>query len=147
MAVRIAACARVAGGRALSGLRSSDVEGSRDRPGDPGLDEFREGVAVLRDGDAVVGYVASIVEPMWASFRRQERVWLLVTWVDGRRERIQEDYEPWTSVSELRDGHFVWETATGEIDFAATWLDGEERAHAWAAVGIHEDVGSYMRQR
>jgi hypothetical protein len=81
---------------------------------------------------------------MWAPFRWQERVWLLVTWADGSRERIVEDYEPWSSVSELRNGHLVWETAVGEVDYAAEWLEGEERARAWAAVGIREGVASYM---
>jgi hypothetical protein len=41
-------------------------------------------------------------------------------------------------------GHLVWETAAGDIDFTAEWLHGDERAKAWVAVGIHEDVAGYM---
>ena len=81
---------------------------------------------------------------MWVPFHRDERVWLLVTWVDGRRERIEEDYQPWISVAELREGHFVWQSPGGEVDFEAEWLSGAERDRAWESYGIHDDVGAYM---
>jgi hypothetical protein len=81
---------------------------------------------------------------MWAPFRRQERVWLLVTWADGRRERIDEDYEPWIAVKELREGHFRWDSHQGEVDYTAEWLRGDERDRLWQAYGIHDDVGAYM---
>ena len=116
----------------------------RGGPRDPALDDFREGIAVLRQDGVVVGYVATIVESMWAPFRRQERVWLLVTWADGRRERIDEDYEPWIAVKELREGHFRWDSHQGEVDYTAEWLRGDERDRLWQAYGIHDDVGAYM---
>ena len=51
-----------------------------------------------------MGHVATIVD----SFRglllvKPTRVWLLVTWLDGTRQGIEEDYQPWTSVAELSD--------------------------------------------
>lgn len=91
----------------------------------------------------MVGHVSTMVEAMWAPFRRQERVWWLVTWATGRRERIDEDYRPWTLVEEMRAGHFVWHTPQGDVDFEAEWLGGEERDRAWQAYGIHDDIGVY----
>jgi hypothetical protein len=81
---------------------------------------------------------------MWAPFRRQEQVWLLVTWINGRRERIEEDYEPWTYVADLLDGHFKWESGTNEVVFHAEWLSGPDRDDAWEKYGILEAVGAYM---
>lgn len=52
-----------------------------------------------------MGYLASVVESFWGlggPFGTQEQVWLLVTWAGGQRERIEEDYPPWTSVEELQ---------------------------------------------
>jgi hypothetical protein len=62
------------------------------------LDPFREGVWALRRHEMVLGHVATVVEPVWMPFRRTERVWLLVTWLDGVTERIEEDYEPWRAM-------------------------------------------------
>lgn len=76
-------------------------------PGGPDLDEFREGVWLLQRDGQTVGHAATIVETMWAPFHRQECVWVLVTWIDGHRERVMEDYAPFISVQELRDGHLV----------------------------------------
>jgi len=111
---------------------------------DPALDVFREGIAALFLNGVLAGHVATIVEPMWAPFRRQERVWLLVTWANGRRDRIGEDYEPWTYVRELRDDHLVWPSDEGEVDFEARWLEGQERETAWHRFGITDDPGAYM---
>jgi hypothetical protein len=119
----------------------------RGKQADANLDPFRHGIAVLRDRNEAVGYVAAVVEPMWSPFlpfRRQEQVWLLVSWNDGSRERIFEDYAPWTAVEELRHGHFLWESAQSEIDLEATWLTGEDRERAWARYGILDDVGAYL---
>jgi hypothetical protein len=43
----------------------------------------------------------------------QERVWLLIAWSDGRRERIEEDYPPWSLVGEMRQGWLELETEAG----------------------------------
>ena len=55
----------------------------------------REGVALLRTEDGqVAGHLAAIVDEFWSPGRPltwQERVWWLVTWSDGRRDRIEED--------------------------------------------------------
>ena len=84
-----------------------DAALSRNNAGSRNLDQFRGGLAVLRDRGEVAGYVATAVEPMWSPFRpyrRPEQVWLLVSWADDSRERIFEDYPPWTAVAELREG-------------------------------------------
>lgn len=114
------------------------------RSPDPALDGFREGVASLWHEDELAGHVATVVEAMWAPFRRQAQVWILVTWADGRREPIYEDYEPWTSVAELEMGHLLLSTPQGDIDFDARWLEGKSREAAWARFGIHDQVGAYM---
>lgn len=114
---------------------------------DPALDQFRQGIAGLFDEDTLVGHVATVVEPFWglgAPVRIQERVWLLVTWIDGRREQLLEDYPPWTSVTELREGHFVWPDPRGDIDFTTRWLTGAEQQQAWQRWGITSDPSTYM---
>ena len=67
-----------------------------------------------------------------------------MTWADGRRERVYEDYQPWTSVAELLTGHFVWERGTTKAVFTTEWLTGSERADAWQEYGILDEVGAYM---
>lgn len=110
---------------------------------DPALDAFRQGVASLRYRGELAGHVATSVEPIWAPFRRQERVWLLVTWPDGR-QAINEDYEPWTVVDQLRHGQLTLTTAGGDLEFEAEWLSGVAREEAWQRFGILQAVESYM---
>lgn len=101
---------------------------------------------LTNDGE-VVGHLASIVETFWGLGRPlglQERVWILITWSDGRRERIEEDYPPWTSVTEIRDGWVSWKTDGSEGHYEVIWLDEPERSRLWPEVGIVGDVGAYM---
>ena len=110
------------------------------------LDEYCEAVARLQLAGQHVAYLATQVEPMRAGwlFRRQERVWLLVTHLDGRRDPIQEDYAPWSYVGELQEGHLEWAGPHGGADYTVEWLSGEARQLAWAEYGIHEEPGAYM---
>ena len=92
-----------------------------------------------------MGHVATIVD----SFRglllvKPTRVWLLVTWLDGTRQGIEEDYQPWTSVAELSDGHLTWNKNGPEPGFEVEWLSGQDRDRAWKDFGIHEAVEAYM---
>ena len=119
----------------------------RNRP-DSSLDLFRLGVASLAlDGD-VRGHLASTVETFWGlgrPFRLQERVWLLLTWSSGARERIIEDHPPWTTVGEVKRGEFVWHSPQGEpVNYSVKWLRGTHRDQAWEKYGINDDVGAYM---
>lgn len=95
----------------------------------------------------MIGHIATTVEGLWAPshpFRRQQRVWMLVTWADGHRDQITEDYSPWISVKELKQGHLTWFTSEGEVTLSARWLDGAEAIEAWERYGIHNDVSFYM---
>jgi len=71
---------------------------------DPSLGPFRGGVAVLRRDRGLAGHVATDIKTFWAPFgfslRRQWYFWYSVVWADGRRERPEEDYPPWTVVAE-----------------------------------------------
>lgn len=69
---------------------------------------FDDGVFELSDDTGVVGHLSTVIERAWSPFRRHHQVWLLVTWADGRRERIFEDYQPWTAVRELQSGTLCW---------------------------------------
>lgn len=111
---------------------------SSNRPTD--LAVFDHGVFELSEGVDVVGHLSTVTEPIWSPFRRRHRVWLLLTWVDGRRERIVEDYQPWTLVHELQSGRLSWEGR----DLTARALQGDERATAWEACGIKDEVGAYL---
>ncbi len=112
----------------------------------PQLDDYRDAIASVHLDGVHVGHLATQVEPMRAGLllRRQERVWLLLTRLDGVVD-IQEDYAPWTYVSELRDGHINWSPLRGDdVDYKVRWLAGDERHRAWLRYGIVEDVGTYM---
>ena len=110
------------------------------------LDEYRDAVASLHLDGAHVAYLATKVESMRAGLllRRQARVWLLLTRLDGSREPIQEDYAPWAYMSELRSGRIYWASPHGNADYEVRWLKGAERRDAWARYGIVEDIGAYM---
>jgi hypothetical protein len=126
-------------GRARLGFVSSS------RDGEPDLGIFADGLAVLRQGTSVVGHVATIVDSFRGLFLIKEaRVWLLVTWLDGTRERIEEDYRPWTAVAELLNGHFTVEREGREQRFEVEWLSGVERDRAWTEFGILDAVEAYM---
>jgi hypothetical protein len=120
------------------------------RERDPALDRFREGVAVLRSEDGqIAGHLATVVDGFWSPFRPltwQERVWWLVTWSDGRRERIEEDYSHWTIVEEVRRGQVELEVGprAETAIFTVEWLEGEARSTAWASYGINKEIGEYM---
>lgn len=110
------------------------------------LDAFRDAVGALYEGGAHAGYLATTVEAMRAGLllRRQERVWLLLTGLDGNQE-IQEDYAPWVCIPDLRDGHIKWGWHEGdEVDYEVRWLSGDQRQSAWPRYGIVEDLGTYM---
>lgn len=116
----------------------------------PDLDLFRDAVASVHLDGSHVGYLATKVEAMRSGLllRRGERVWLLLTRLDGTLD-IQEDYPPWTYVLELRDGHVNWSWTQGgpDADYEVRWLSGSEREEAWTQYGIVRDVGVYMRRR
>ncbi|HEX2895623.1 MAG TPA: hypothetical protein VHO29_16595 [Marmoricola sp.] len=101
---------------------------------------FDRGVFELSDSRDVVGHVATLVERVWSPFRRHHQVWLLITWADGRRERVFEDYQPWTAVSELRSGALSWEG----LELAVRQLDADERTTAWDLYGITDAIGAYL---
>jgi hypothetical protein len=101
---------------------------------------FDRGVFELSDSTGVVGHVATLVERVWSPLRRHHQVWLLITWADGRRERVFEDYQPWTAVSELRSGALSWEG----LELAVRQLDADERIAAWDLYGITDAIGAYM---
>lgn len=107
-------------------------------------------MAVLRKEDGrVVGHLATVVDEFWSPSRPltwQERVWWLVTWSDGRRERIEEDYPPWILVDEVRRGRVELEVVPGAEPsvFVAEWLEGDDRLEAWQRYGINGEIGDYM---
>ena len=119
-----------------------------DLPAEPALDKYRDAVASLHLNGTHVGYLATKVERMRAGLllRRRDTVWLLLTRLDGSRDRdaIQEDYAPWYYLSELEDGHINWAGPEGYVHYQVRWLMGDERRDAWDRYGIVEEVGAYM---
>ncbi|WP_369054901.1 hypothetical protein [Kineococcus terrestris] len=117
-----------------------------DLPAEPTLDRYRDAVASLHLNGTHLGYLATKVEPMRAGLllRRAERVWLLLTRLDGSRDPVQEDYAPWTYVSELQQGHITWDAPDGQTRYQVQWLEGDERRDAWDRYGILEEIGAYL---
>ena len=115
-------------------------------PAEPSLDRYRDAVASLHLNGTHVGYLATKVERMRAGFllRREERVWLLLTRLDGSRDPIQEDYAPWSYISDLHEDRINWGSPGGETHYQVRWLEGGERRDAWSRYGIVGEVGAYM---
>jgi hypothetical protein len=109
------------------------------------LGAYRDAIASVHLRGSHVGYLATVVEPMRAGLRlrRQERVWLLLTLLDGTVD-MQEDYAPWTYVRDLGDGHINWSSFEADVDYEVRWLAGDERSRAWLRYGILGDVGTYI---
>ncbi len=110
---------------------------------DPAIERFADGMGVLSVGGQPVGHVATHVSEFWSpsrAFRRQWWVWYIVVWSDGTRERSEEDYPPWTAVTEMRSGHLDIMSPNpraGRYDFV--WLEPEEAASERARLGITAD--------
>jgi hypothetical protein len=108
---------------------------------DPALDVFDGGVGVLtRDGE-LSGHVATSRSWFWSPFsplRKQWRIWYIVIWADGSRERSAEDYPPWSAVIELSAGYLGWVSRDpvrhGRYDFA--WLDSDAAEATLERLGI-----------
>lgn len=115
-------------------------------PAEPPLDKYRDAIASVHLNGTHVGYLATKVESMRVGLllRREERVWLLLTRLDGRREPIQEDYAPWTYVTELEDDRITWGATDADVHYQVRWLEGDGRRDAWNRYGIVQDVGAYM---
>jgi hypothetical protein len=111
---------------------------------DPDLDPLRGGVAELRRDGEVAGHVATQVGTFWSplSFSRRRRwwVWYIVAWADGARERSEEDYPPWTVVSEIRAGTFTWDDG-GDHDgtYTVHWLPEPDRQRMLTALAIRPE--------
>ena len=117
-----------------------------DLPAQPALEQYRDAIAWLELDGVHVAYLATKVERVRAGLllRRQERLWLLLTRLDGTCEPIQEDYAPWSYVRELQEGFITWPWPEGGARYRVRWLAGAERRGAWARYGITQDVGAYM---
>lgn len=65
---------------------------------------------------------------------KQEQLWYQVTWLVGRRDRLQEDYGPeWYAVTELEQGTF--DTGYGAPILDARRVEEPERDLLWAQFG------------
>jgi hypothetical protein len=117
-----------------------------DLPVEPPLDKYRDAIASVHLNGMHVGYLATKVEGMRVGFllRREERVWLLLTRLDGRREPVQEDYAPWTYITELEEDRIAWAAPDADVQYQVRWLEGDERRDAWSRYGIVQEVGAYM---
>ena len=106
--------------------------------------QLHEAVGVLEHDGKPEGWIAAIVDSFWGlarPFGTQKSVWFLVTWADGRRERIEEDYPPYALVPEVVAGIY---TSDVGVRYAVRWLTGVERQSAWETHGIHGPASRYM---
>lgn len=111
-----------------------------DWPRDPRLDPFRDAVWELSLHGQPLAHMTTHIIPMrafptkWA--RKQEWLWYQVNWLDGRRDRPDEDYGPeWFVVQELEGGTFEYPHGGREVSFDAKPVTGVERADLWARYG------------
>lgn len=65
---------------------------------------------------------------------KREWLWYQVNWLDGRRDRPQEDYGPdWYTVAELEQGRLECDGVDGEFD--AEPVEGTDRDRLWGQFG------------
>jgi hypothetical protein len=111
----------------------------------PDLESFDNGLAVLRRGDAVVGYVATVVGRFGTPTQPralQPWVWFVVVWSDGTSERSFEDYPPWTFVPEMTDGIFDWSMNPNDPHaglYTSQWLPSDEAERLCRELGIRPE--------
>jgi len=77
---------------------------------EPDMEQFHDGLAVLRDGRPA-GHVATSLGHFTTPFAPRTPkpwVWLVVVWTDGTKEPSVEDYPPWSYVAEMREGFLDW---------------------------------------
>ncbi|MDO9398045.1 MAG: hypothetical protein Q7T71_15985 [Herbiconiux sp.] len=109
---------------------------------DPALDIFDKGCWELTSEDGqLAGHVSSTLgyfrAPLGRPFVKQDWIWLLVVWADGRREVPLEEYPPFSMgfVGELLEGEFHW---SRDRSYSARRLTDAERERIWAELGITE---------
>ena len=116
-------------------MRWRPSSGGSDWPMDPRLDPFREAVWELSQAGRAVAYLTTEVTRMrsLAFWIKQEWLWYQVNWLDGRRERPDEDYGPkWYPVSDLEQGKF--EVDEGLV-LDARPVIGPDRDRLWSEYG------------
>jgi hypothetical protein len=108
-------------------------------PQDPRLDPFRNAVWELSRRGRAEAYLTCRVIPtrsfpmIWA---KGELLWYRVNWLNGRRDRPQEDYGPnWPVVTELEKGRFEHDDIRNAV-FDARPVEGLERDHLWQQYGL-----------
>ena len=106
---------------------------------DPRAEPFRDGVAALiRDG-APAGHLVSTLTTFWSPSRplhRQWWVWFVIIWADGCREPPQEDYPPWSVVSEMDDGYLEVDAGDHSGRYDVTWLADREAHRVRRDLGV-----------
>jgi hypothetical protein len=110
------------------------------RERDERLNAFDGGCLVLRRDGEIAGHVATTASKFWSPGRPltvQQQVWFVVVWADGEKEPSFEDYPPWTTVADIWNGVFVWDSARPHSgEYTAEWLPEGEREARWAALGV-----------
>ena len=107
-------------------------------PQDPRLDPFRNAVWVLSRQGKAEAYLTCRVIPtrtfplFWS---KGELLWYRVNWLDGRRDRAQEDSGPnWPVVTELERGRFEHDDIRS-IVYDAHRVEGPDRDQLWFHYG------------
>ncbi len=68
--------------------------------------------------------------------RKQEWLWFQVNWLDGQRDRADEDYGPeWYTVVELEGGAFEHDVVGRTFRFEAKPVAGADRQALWDRYG------------
>lgn len=92
---------------------------------DPTLGPFRGGVAALRRGGELAGHIASEVSSPSRPLSRHSWAWFVIVWTDGVKDRLIEDYPPWTYVTEMKQGYVDLVRATHEGTYEIDWIPAD----------------------
>lgn len=104
---------------------------------DPEMTAYDHGVGTLKVDGELRGYLASTLMTM--SFPRGEWwPWFVVVWLDGTKERSEEDYGPeWYTVRELDAGFYECHTQEGNLQrFEFARLPRDKAAVMWEQLGL-----------
>ncbi|GAA0619880.1 hypothetical protein HPO96_25350 [Kribbella sandramycini] len=108
---------------------------------DPRLAPYRDAVFELRHNGELVGHLTTQIWSMRslpALHLKRDQLWSQITWLDGTKERPEEDYGPdWPTLTELESG--TYDPTYGDYsDLQATPLTGPARDTLWKTLGPPE---------
>ncbi|WP_460705103.1 hypothetical protein [Myceligenerans halotolerans] len=99
-------------------------------------------MAILRRDGEFRGHIASKVSQFWGRPRNKWWVWFVIVWADGSKDRLIEDYAPWTYVKEMQQGFIDYAGGMLMMDktrigvYEVDWVPASDAVRVRTELGI-----------